>query len=117
MRKPNDPLWLCALLPLGGLLAAEPGPPAGRSPDQDLPAHITRLTLFGERADFSHDGKRLLFLDKTFGDVFDAAPGPGRWGCRLPSPAVRLSTSCTSALARPPRPNGPATPPGPQERR
>ena len=57
MRKPNDPLWLCALLPLGGLLAAEPGPPAGRSPDQDLPAHITRLTLFGERADFSHDGK------------------------------------------------------------
>jgi hypothetical protein len=39
------------------------------SPDRDLPPYITRLTLFGERADFSHDGKRVLFLEKTFGDV------------------------------------------------
>ena len=29
-----------------------------KSPDQELPPHITRLTFFGERADFSHDGKR-----------------------------------------------------------
>src|SRR4051812_11452108 len=41
------------------------------SPDRDLPPHITRLTLFGERADFSHDGKRVLFLEKTFGDVYE----------------------------------------------
>ena len=41
------------------------------SPDQDLPPHITRLTLFGERADFSHDGKRVLFVEKTFGDVYE----------------------------------------------
>ena len=82
MRR-NDPLWLCALLPLGGLLAAEPVPPAGKSPDQDLPAHISRLTLFGERADFSHDGKRLLFLSKTFGDVFELD---------LASKALRLLT-------------------------
>jgi hypothetical protein len=41
------------------------------SPDRDLPPHITRLTLFGERADFSHDGKRILFLEKTFGDVYE----------------------------------------------
>ncbi|HJZ90821.1 MAG TPA: hypothetical protein VKE40_08090 [Gemmataceae bacterium] len=42
-----------------------------KSPDQDLPAYITRLTLFGERADWSHDGKRLLFVEKTFGDVYE----------------------------------------------
>ncbi|MFO0909719.1 MAG: hypothetical protein U0794_15460 [Isosphaeraceae bacterium] len=41
------------------------------TPDRHLPAHITRLTLFGERADFSHDGKRVLFLEKTFGDVYE----------------------------------------------
>jgi Tol biopolymer transport system component len=41
------------------------------SPDRDLPPHITRLTLFGERADFSHDGKRVLFVEKTFGDVYE----------------------------------------------
>lgn len=46
-------------------------PPTQRSPDQELPPHITRLTLFGERADWSHDGKRLLFLSKTYGDVFE----------------------------------------------
>jgi hypothetical protein len=54
------------LLALGPPAAAQP-----RSPDQDLPPHITRLTLFGERADFSHDGKRILFLEKTFGDAYE----------------------------------------------
>ena len=43
----------------------------GESPADHLPAHITRLTMFGERADFSHDGKRILFLEKTFGQVFE----------------------------------------------
>lgn len=57
-------------VPLGCLaLAAAPPEPTGRSPDQDLPPHITRLTLFGERADFSPDGRRVLFLTKTFGDA------------------------------------------------
>src|SRR5262249_1294443 len=41
------------------------------SPDRALPPHITRLTLFGERADFSHDGKRILFVEKTFGDAYE----------------------------------------------
>src|SRR5215211_7694459 len=43
----------------------------GRSPADHLPAHITRVTWFGERADFSHDGKRILFLTKTFGDAME----------------------------------------------
>jgi hypothetical protein len=54
-----------------------------KSPDQDLPRHITRLTFFGERADFSHDGKRLLFVEKTFGDVYEI---------ELESKAIRLLT-------------------------
>ncbi|MHC4557862.1 MAG: TolB family protein, partial [Planctomycetota bacterium] len=30
-----------------------------------------RVTHFGQRADFSHDGKRILFIEKTFGDVYE----------------------------------------------
>lgn len=41
------------------------------SPLVDLPSHITRLTHFGQRADWSHDGGRVLFLEKTFGDVYE----------------------------------------------
>src|SRR5438105_4620260 len=40
-------------------------------PADHLPPHIQRLTWFGERADFSHDGKRVLFLTKTFGDAME----------------------------------------------
>ena len=43
----------------------------GRSPLDELPAHIKRVTYFGQRADFSHDGKRILFIEKTFGDVYE----------------------------------------------
>jgi hypothetical protein len=52
---------------------ADGGP--AQSPDRDLPPHITRLTLFGERADFAHDGTRVLFLEKTFGDVYEVDLG------------------------------------------
>src|SRR4051794_37378327 len=62
-------LALASLAPLA--LANAPSEKAGKSPDQELPPHITRLTLFGERADWSYDGRRLLFLSKTFGDVFE----------------------------------------------
>jgi hypothetical protein len=43
----------------------------GLSPLDELPAHITQVTQFGQRADFSHDGKRILFIEKTFGDVYE----------------------------------------------
>ncbi|UCD28511.1 MAG: hypothetical protein JSV03_15755 [Planctomycetota bacterium] len=45
--------------------------PAAKSPLDSLPPHITRITHFGQRADFSHDGKRILFIEKTFGDVYE----------------------------------------------
>jgi hypothetical protein len=43
----------------------------GLSPLDELPAHIKQVTQFGQRADFSHDGKRILFIEKTFGDVYE----------------------------------------------
>jgi hypothetical protein len=44
----------------------------GKSPLDELPPWITRATHFGQRADWSHDGKRILFIEKTFGDVYEA---------------------------------------------
>jgi Tol biopolymer transport system component len=44
---------------------------ADRNPADHLPPHITRVTGFGERADWSHDGKRILFLSKTYGDAME----------------------------------------------
>jgi hypothetical protein len=38
---------------------------------EELPPWIERVTHFGQRADWSHDGKRILFIEKTFGDVYE----------------------------------------------
>lgn len=46
-------------------------PKEGQNPADNLPEYIIRLTYFGQRADWSHDGKRILFLEKTFGDVYE----------------------------------------------
>ena len=51
------------------LSAAEP--PAGENPADHLPPYIMQLTAFGERADWSPDGKKILFLSKTFGDAME----------------------------------------------
>lgn len=37
----------------------------------ELPSHIRQVTTFGQRADWSHDGKKILFIEKTFGDVYE----------------------------------------------
>jgi dipeptidyl aminopeptidase/acylaminoacyl peptidase len=39
------------------------------SPLDELPAHITQLTDFGARADWSPDGRGLVFIDDEAGDV------------------------------------------------
>ena len=44
---------------------------SAKDPADELPPYISRLTQFGERADWSHDGKRILFVEKTFGDVYE----------------------------------------------
>jgi hypothetical protein len=43
----------------------------GGSPLDELPPHIKRVTHFGQRADWSHDGKRILFIERTFGDIYE----------------------------------------------
>jgi Tol biopolymer transport system component len=47
------------------------------SPEENLPSNIKRLTYFGERASWSPDGKRIAFMEKSFGDAYevDAATG------------------------------------------
>jgi Tol biopolymer transport system component len=50
---------------------------AGKSPLDELPPYIKQVTQFGERADWSRDGKRILFLEKTFGDVFEVELATG----------------------------------------
>ena len=42
-----------------------------RSPFDNLPPYIKQISHFGQRPDWSHDGKRILFLEKTFGDVYE----------------------------------------------
>jgi hypothetical protein len=46
-------------------------PASDDSPADHLPPYITQLTAFGERPDWSLDCKRLIFLSKTYGDVFE----------------------------------------------
>jgi hypothetical protein len=41
------------------------------SPVDHLPPNIRQLTTWGERPEFRHDGKRILFLSKVFGDVYE----------------------------------------------
>src|SRR5262249_27211844 len=40
-------------------------------PATRLPPHIRQLTHFGERADFSPDGKRIVFIARSYGDVYE----------------------------------------------
>ena len=59
------------LLLLAAALSVTAAPAPGDDPADHLPPYITQVTWFGERADWSHDGKRILFLTKTFGDAME----------------------------------------------
>lgn len=48
----------------------EPGMMKG-SPVDNLPPYIRLVSGFGERPDWSHDGRFLLFLDKPMGEVYE----------------------------------------------
>jgi hypothetical protein len=41
------------------------------NPEEQLPPAITRLTWFGERASWSPDGRRIAFMEKSFGDAYE----------------------------------------------
>jgi Tol biopolymer transport system component len=63
---------LCLLVLVAGTgFSAVGAAEADQNPADHLPTHITRATGFGERADWSHDGKKILFLSKTFGDAME----------------------------------------------
>src|SRR5438874_951939 len=53
-------------------------PKAEENPADHLPPHIAQVAWFGERADWSHDGKKILFLSKTFGDAMELDPATKR---------------------------------------
>ncbi|MCG8701473.1 MAG: hypothetical protein MI922_25710, partial [Bacteroidales bacterium] len=39
--------------------------------EQPLPTFITPVTTFGQRPDWSHDNRHVIFLEKTYGDVYE----------------------------------------------
>jgi hypothetical protein len=67
--KTSASILMAAALGAAAPLTAQDAAPA--DPTQPLPPHIRRVTWFGERADWSLDGKRILFLSKTFGDAME----------------------------------------------
>ena len=86
----NRTLRFALLVILAGCSTTDPARDAARpanaivsAPSDDLPPHITQLTHFGERAEWSHDGQRILFVEKTFGDVYELEVATG---------AIRLLT-------------------------
>lgn len=62
-------LFLVGILYLNAI--AQTNQKMGKSPLDELPPYIERVSYFGQRADWSHDGKRILFIEKTFGDVYE----------------------------------------------
>jgi len=58
---------LLALAMVAGIAARQQ---KSGSPEDSLPADITQLTAFGERASWSPDGQRIAFMSKSFGDAF-----------------------------------------------
>ena len=67
----NLTLLMSILLSLSCTSEKKPVQVDNSSPLANLPDHIRQVTHFGQRADWSHDGKKILFLEKTFGDLYE----------------------------------------------
>jgi hypothetical protein len=81
MNLPLRPLaFVVAVMVAPGFVRAA-NRPVAENPAENLPPSIKRATLFGERAEWSLDGKRILFLSKIYGDVFELDDATG--GIRL----------------------------------
>jgi Tol biopolymer transport system component len=63
-------LLLAGLLVFTTVIVAGQGTKPG-SPEETLPSNITRMTHFGERASWSPDGRRIAFMEKSFGDAYE----------------------------------------------
>jgi Tol biopolymer transport system component len=62
--------WLLGISAAACLIAVPSAVQKTGSPEENLPANITRLTGFGERASWSPDGQQIAFMSKSFGDAF-----------------------------------------------
>lgn len=51
------------------------------NPADHLPRNVMQITAFGERAEFSHDSQRVLFLSKQYGDVMEYTIRSGKIRC------------------------------------
>jgi hypothetical protein len=47
------------------------------NPANHLPPYVKQVSGFGERPDWSHDGKKILFVSKPMGEVFELEPETG----------------------------------------
>jgi Tol biopolymer transport system component len=64
--------WTTLVLAIAvGFVAAVPQGTKQGSPEDHLPPNITRMTYFGERASWSPDGRRIAFMEKSFGDAYE----------------------------------------------
>ena len=45
---------------------------------EPFPPYLKQITTFGQRCDWSLDGKHLIFLEKTFGDVYEVEVATGQ---------------------------------------
>lgn len=71
MPRPTLALLRLAAAFLGFTVAASAQTALSGSPAEHLPPNIRHVTHFGERADWSHDGTKILFLSKMFGDAME----------------------------------------------
>lgn len=60
---------------------AAAGTPTQGNPADHLPPNIHQITSYGERAELSHDSRRVLFLSKQYGDVMEYDLATGRTRC------------------------------------
>ncbi|MCB1085496.1 MAG: prolyl oligopeptidase family serine peptidase [Verrucomicrobiae bacterium] len=68
--------WLREMKLLGG--AETSGADRTGDPADHLPPWIRRLTWIGERPDWRHDGRRVLFVSKVYGDAYEYEMATGR---------------------------------------
>ena len=66
----RHPFLVVTVVALTTVVHAGQGTKPG-SPEENLPANIVRLTHFGERASWSPDGRRIAFMEKSFGDAYE----------------------------------------------
>ena len=74
--------WLCDMgFATSPAALASAGTLSLGNPVDHLPPGIQQMTSFGERAEFSHDGQHVLFLNKQFGDVMEYSIATGKIRC------------------------------------